>query len=740
MKKTISVMFLALFLVTSCLAQGTQAKQTDLYNLNFENVRNGGATGWQTAGDSAYKYALDSTTKVSGKYSVSIEYNGEKSGFGSWIIVIPHSFSGKQITLTGYIKTENVIGSHAGLWLRLDPNMGINNMADRQIKGTNDWQKYSITLNLIPEKIQRIVLGGLMVGKGKMWIDDLRVQIDGQDVEQLEPLKQIQLPADKDKEFIKSSAVTMEMLNKMSVKELAKLGLIWGYLKYYHPSIQKGLYNWDAQLFRIIPRLCNENSWKKREHILTKWIDDLGEYQTTEYVIDTSNVKLYPDLEWIYSSGFSKDLKDRLLRLKNAKRKEMGYYIQLPKEPGKPIFTNEAVLEKPYPDAGYRLLSVYRYWNMIQYFYPYRYLTGKDWKKVLTESICPVIKAENENVYALTMLEVVNKLNDSHASLISKSAPLNVYRGMRNAVPKVEFIEGKAIVTGSYNDSLGALTPLHLGDEIVSVDQKTVKQIIKQRINRTPASNYPTKLRNISQGLFRSNKDQLSISYLHNRHVVKGTISTYAASDIRTLFSYEQSKDTCFKILADSIAYLYIENLKSNYLNEIFEQIKDTKGLIVDLRCYPSDNKVLTMLGAFLESKPTDFAKSTVGSAIHPGLFVFKEDYKLGADNMSPYKGKVIVLVNEMTQSAAEFMAMLIQATSHAIVIGSTTAGADGDISTIDLPGDLITRISGIGIYYPNGNETQRVGIVPDIEVKPTIEGIKAGRDEVLEKAINSIQ
>jgi C-terminal processing protease CtpA/Prc len=50
-----------------------------------------------------------------------------------------------------------------------------------------------------------------------------------------------------------------------------------------------------------------------------------------------------------------------------------------------------------------------------------------------------------------------------------------------------------------------------------------------------------------------------------------------------------------------------------------------------------------------------------------------------------------------------------------------------------------MTMISGIGVYYPDGTETQRVGIVPDVECKPTIQGIREGRDEVLEKAIEII-
>ena len=72
-------------------------------------------------------------------------------------------------------------------------------------------------------------------------------------------------------------------------------------------------------------------------------------------------------------------------------------------------------------------------------------------------------------------------------------------------------------------------------------------------------------------------------------------------------------------------------------------------------------------------------------------------------------------------------------------VIGSKTAGADGNVSLIVLPGGIHTMISGIGVFYPDGGQTQRVGVRIDEIVEPTIEGIKAGRDEVLERAIEII-
>jgi C-terminal processing protease CtpA/Prc len=73
------------------------------------------------------------------------------------------------------------------------------------------------------------------------------------------------------------------------------------------------------------------------------------------------------------------------------------------------------------------------------------------------------------------------------------------------------------------------------------------------------------------------------------------------------------------------------------------------------------------------------------------------------------------------------------------VVVGSTTAGADGNVSGIVLPGGEQTAISGIGVFYPDKRPTQRIGIVPDITVTPTREGIQAGRDEILERALREI-
>jgi hypothetical protein len=72
-------------------------------------------------------------------------------------------------------------------------------------------------------------------------------------------------------------------------------------------------------------------------------------------------------------------------------------------------------------------------------------------------------------------------------------------------------------------------------------------------------------------------------------------------------------------------------------------------------------------------------------------------------------------------------------------VIGSQTAGADGNVVTVRLPGDILLYYTSLGVFYPDGKATQRIGIVPDIPSSPTVTGMQAGIDEVLERGIKEI-
>ena len=175
--------------------------------------------------------------------------------------------------------------------------------------------------------------------------------------------------------------------------------------------------------------------------------------------------------------------------------------------------------------------------------------------------------------------------------------------------------------------------------------------------------------------------------------------------------------------------------LDMDSVDMVMQKLMKTKAIIFDVRNYPKGTmyKIASMI-----MEPKEFVTFTRPDITHPGRLL-QDTISLKCGNKKEYKGKVVILQNERTQSHAEFTIMALRAAPGAIVIGSQTAGADGNVSRLALPGGITTMFTGLGVFYPDGTETQRIGIVPDIEVKPTIKGIREGRDEVLDRAVQYI-
>ena len=126
----------------------------------------------------------------------------------------------------------------------------------------------------------------------------------------------------------------------------------------------------------------------------------------------------------------------------------------------------------------------------------------------------------------------------------------------------------------------------------------------------------------------------------------------------------------------------------------------------------------------------------------NPGVFVGSINYSGRPENsnIEPYEKPIVVLMNENTQSLAEYTIMSIRNGENITVMGENSVGSDGDIAYLPLPGGMTMSFTSQGIYTPDGGQTQRIGLTPDIEVHPTIEEIKAGKDELKEAAVAYIQ
>ncbi|MEM8892987.1 MAG: S41 family peptidase [Bacteroidota bacterium] len=709
------MIFTRLSLIAFLLPLHLSAQEYNKFNLHFEDFEDGEVlpVGWGKWGGA--DLIPDTTVYYNGRASMLISAP-EGTSFGACHYKIDEQYAGKQIALEGYIKTKDVMdGGFAGLMLRIDNDgqpLHFENMSNQHFNGTNDWKHFTVQAEL-PAEYSRLIAGGIMEGTGKAWFDDLKLTIDGVDIQELEPLAKELLPAELDTLFSNGPQFILNDLNDETTNRLVTLGKHWGFLKYHHPAISAGLYNWDNALFRVLPKL-NDSDYKALLKQMVPNEDGEANAKYSAMGLD----QIYRDIELM-------------------ERDDQHYYVRMVEGIGNPLFRKELTYdEMNWEDDGLKLLALFRYWNMIEYFSPYKDVTDKKWDDVLFEYIPKMVEADDELSYKLTVIELIGELEDTHSAIIDKAGTIFDHFGDKSAPLSIKFVEGQPIIENTYNISeTQSDQTIKVGDIITHINDIDVKEMIDQLVPYCPASNEATRLREIASKLNRTGADTIEFRLLDDSGIKTARLATV---DHYSLYSLDR-KDESHRMLGDNIGYIYPGSLKPGEIDEIMPKFMNATGIVVDMRSYPSDFIVFSM-SKYLMPEPTEHVYFTKGSVENPGSFSKVGPYEVGESRPDYYKGKIVVLIDEVTQSQAEYTTMALRVAPQATVIGSQTAGADGDVSGIDLPGGIRTWISGIGVYYADGSPTQRIGIVPDIELLPTIKAIREGRDELLEKAIEVIE
>ncbi|PKF74324.1 S41 family peptidase [Chryseobacterium sp. PMSZPI] len=519
-------------------------------------------------------------------------------------------------------------------------------------------------------------------------------------------------------------------------QKLESLCRVWGFLKYYHPNVAKGNLNWDHQLFQKIKELDNIHDKTGLNILYSNWIDDLGKIAPCRVCLK-ENKEVYFlknfDLSWIdHPNIFTEDVAQKLHYIQNNRNIGDNYYLG--KGGRKIYFKNENSYGSGFSSQSISLFELFRYWNYVEYFFPYKYKTDQNWNDVLTEMIPKFLAINNDENYQLTLAELVTKTDDSHAFLFSRLISLNQY-GNKKIPVEYSYAEGKLVVTKINSNSFHEEIPLQTGDIIYDINGKTIPQMVNDFGKYVPASNSWGKIKKVKNLFLFSNEDSIFVKIERNGQNMEITAKTYFVKDIITEKSLTPEK---WKFIDNDkkIGYVNMGIIENQDLDEMYQNLKSTQSIIFDLRNYPKQT-IRPLSELFLPEK-TIYYQFTFPETDYPGKFYSRKN-SIGKKNPNYYKGNVIVLVDENTQSQAETTTMMFKQHPKAKIIGSNTSGANGDIIKFKIA-DLETSFSGLGAYYPDGRETQRIGIIPDIIVKPSVIGIKQGKDEVLERALQYIR
>ena len=700
--------------------------------LNFEATPEGHLPGGWNSGKPRTgppdTISVDDKIVHGGARSVRLERTANSANeFSTVTKQIPLGLAGKQLELRGFLRTEAVNG-FAGLWMREDGETGflaLDNMEKRGLKGTVDWKEYSIVLPLDSDATQ-LCFGVLLSGTGKAWADDLQLLIDGKPIWKAPKAEKLKTALELDHEFDGGSGIGLTGLTQLQVENLAVLGKVWGFLKYHHPRVATGEKHWDYELFRVLPAVLKAPDRAAANAALLKWTQTLGPLDpcTNCAVLAETNLYLRPALDWLKDEAtLGKDLSQTLQSVyRNRFSGKKQFFISMTGI-GNPNFIQEVGYESAkLPDAGLQLLSVYRFWNIIEYWFPYRDVINENWNRVLLDSIPKVALARDPSDYKRELMALIAKVHDTHANLWS-SISVRPPVGDCQIPVNVRFIENTAVVTSYASAESGSATGLKIGDEITSIDATLVSTLVRKWTRYYAASNDATRMRDMAGQMLQGSCGEVALGVRREGQALPITTARLATSGIHLERTHDLPGDT-FRLLSEDVAYLKLSSVKSADTAKYIESAANTKGMVIDIRNYPSEFVVFA-LGSLLVEKQTPFATFTRGDTANPGAFHW-DDEVLSLRPAKPfYPGKIVLLVDEMSQSQAEYTTMAFRSVPGAIVVGSTTAGADGNVSPIPMPGGLRAMISGLGVFYPDKRPTQRVGIIADREIKPTIAGIR---------------
>ena len=737
-----SAAHLVILVGASMIAHGADPADVDP-NLAFEGCQAGALPpGW--VGITPETDFCDDKVFHGGASAGRIDRTAQsKATLSGFSATLPMSFEGKAIELRGFLKTENVEGG-AGLWMREDDGtqtVARDAMEDRPVRGTTDWTEYTIRLP-VSAAGRTLFFGALLWGTGKVWVDDLQLLVDGKPIKDAPKVEHPKTALDTDTEFDAGSKVTISALTPAQTANLVTLGKVWGFLKYHHPKVVAGAVHWDYELFRVMPRVLAAASRKGAQQAILTWAKSLGDVAKCDPCASLDEgLAITPDIGWIHDRAtLGTPLSEYLENVhRNRPPGAEQAYVAMAPFVGNPIFRREKNYPEPVlPDAGMRILALYRWWNVIQYWSPYRNVIGSDWNAVLPEFLPRIVAATDIDRYRAEMLALISRLNDGHANIwgaLQSRPPLG---GCQIPI-RLRFVEGKAVVVGYTHATWGPASGLKVGDAILTLDGVPIERFMESWKPYYSASNDAARMAAIMTELTDGMCDAVKVGA--ERAGAPLAIATERRAKGELDLQGGRTHDlpgSAFRRLSPDVAYLKLSAVKIEDIADYLRAAADSKGWIVDIRNYPSQFVVFALGGHFVDEE-TPFARFTAGDTANPGAFHWS-DPALAIHPLAPaYVRKIVILVDETSMSQAEYTALAFRASPSAIVVGSTTAGADGNVSTVPLPGGLESWISGIGVFYPDRRPTQRVGIVPDVEAHPTIAGIREGRDEVLEAAIRQI-
>jgi len=590
------------------------------------------------------------------------------------------AYRGKDIRLTARVKTEvKGFGNQVQLWMRVDrqdSSMGFfDNMSDRPIR-SGQWREYAIT-GRVDDDGAGIVFGAMLLGSGRAWVDqfELRVKVNGE----------------------------------------------WQPVELRDPGFEEGAPGDKPQ------------SWfaPSQGYTYTLSSDEAPEGDQCLLIENASTV-------------FRGKLFDAAPRVGEAINKELGaglacwvplalYSDDQGTLGSNDRFPLEALLRKLEGLVGGNLTADYEFvrladvviaWNVFQHFYPYFDEAEVDWDKELTEALRSALQDSGEAEFFYTLSRLVAHLQDGHGNVFHQEHTRQAGFPIR-----VEWIEDRVVVTASEDPER-----FQRGDVILKIDGISAWRILRDAEEYISGS--PQWKRYKALGRFGYGE----MGSLARLELERDTERLEIEVERNFQKMVTEPKQPSVQALANSVFYVDLDQAAWQEIQPLLNSMAKARGVIFDLRGYPKGNHAV--LSHLLTANDTSDAWMQIPHIIYPDQENSAEPQKLSwriPAREPHFEGKVVFITDGRAISYAESFLRFVEHYRVGEIVGQPTAGTNGNINPFTLPGNFRVIWTGMKVYKHDGSQHHLIGIQPTVPAVRTIQGVREGRDELFEKALEII-
>jgi hypothetical protein len=606
--------------------------------------------------------------------------------------------------------------SGGGLWLRIDREGGargfFDNMSDRPIR-SGDWAAYEIT-GQVAGDATRITAGFLLNGVGSGWIDAASLEV---------------VPD------IPAADRSVERPTEDRLANLEAFARVYGAVRWFSGASDPQDPRWVTLAVGGVRDVEEAREPSELANRLLRWFEPMApgvRFGTGD--VSVTSVETGDLVRWRHTGvafGNAAYSGERIAAegaqvWRADLPRGLAFALPVTAQVSQAAEAQSGTLPASAQDRAVRLGAIVIAWNVFRHFYPYFTDDGRAWDAALPEWLAEAATAPDERAFGVVLERMVARLNDGHGNVWPKSEAY--------ALPLIwQLVEGSLVVTGMPSDRPPVLS---VGDVVLAIDGQPVVDALSAESGTVSASTEHHRIARATRQLLLREDSRpivLSVQKADGQRDEVRVIPVPATSMIGVL---AEPRPAPVSWLAAGVWYFDLTRLTTERLDEAMARVEPGQAVIFDARGYPGDIRP-AFLGR-LSSEPVTTPPFRIPVDLLPEgqSRTWKSVGWSVAPSSPPITGPVAFLTDTRAISYAETLMAMVAGHRLGEIVGGPTAGTNGNINPFSLPGGYRISWTGMEVVNHDGTPLTGRGVQPTIPVSPTIAGIAAGRDEVLQRAV----